>query len=102
MRFEGRTLQEALEAAAKGLQCSLLEVEYEIISNAKRGFLASGGKTPSSRLQSQLQKPNLTPQKTQNTQSKTPKTPSISTNTNQPSQMTISQKRRKTTVFEMG
>lgn len=39
MRFEGRTLQEALEAAAKGLQCSLLEVEYEIISNAKSGFL---------------------------------------------------------------
>ena len=42
MRFEGRTLQEALEAAAKGLQCSLLEVEYEIISNAKRGFFGFG------------------------------------------------------------
>ncbi|MEE6534503.1 Jag N-terminal domain-containing protein, partial [Campylobacter coli] len=39
MRIEAKDLQSALTEASKSLECSVIDLEYEIIQYSKNGFL---------------------------------------------------------------
>lgn len=43
-KIEAQTLEDALIIAAKTLNCSVVELEYEIIQNPTKGFLGIGRK----------------------------------------------------------
>lgn len=43
-KIEAQTLEEALMIAAKALDCSVIDLEYEIIQNPSKGFLGIGKK----------------------------------------------------------